>query len=355
MNRRTFLQRAVAATAAPFVLTSARSEPTNPILGVGQQRYECIHDWGKLPANLRWQTTHGVCIDSAGLIYIVHQGTGRNVVDTVVVFDSTGKFVRSFGREFYPGGHGIDVRKEGKDEFLYLCDIHNRQVAKTSLTGQIIWQIGFPREAMLGGQTLYQRQEQFRPSNVAFAPDGGFYVTDGHGAQYIHQYDKNAKYVRSWGGPGDDAGKFKLPHGIWWDDRTDRTPRVVVADQGNARLSYFTADGKPVETVPQTRETGSLLQHPSNFDIRKDVLLVADLQARVSLFNVRNEPIIHLGDDPEWSARVANPDENLRAQPKKWLPGRFVHPHDACFDKDGNIFVVEWVEPGRVTMLKKIG
>ena len=29
-------------------------------------------------------------------------------------------------------------------------------------------------------------------------------------------------------------------------------------------------------------------------------------------------------------------------------------PHDACFDKDGNIFVVEWVQTGRVTLLKKV-
>ena len=45
----------------------------------------------------------------------------------------------------------------------------------------------------------------------------------------------------------------------------------------------------------------------------------------------------------------------VRTQPKEWLPGKFVHPHDACFDKDGNIFVVEWVNTGRVTLLRKVG
>jgi len=29
------------------------------------------------------------------------------------------------------------------------------------------------------------------------------------------------------------------------------------------------------------------------------------------------------------------------------VAGKFVHPHDACFDKDGNIYVVEWVSTGR--------
>src|SRR5262249_19662722 len=182
-------------------------------------------------ANLRWQTTHGVCIDAAGLVYIFHQGLGRDGMDTVVVFDAAGKFVRSFGREFYPGGHRSDVRKEGRDEFHYLCDIHNRQVVKTSLRGEVVWRIGFPKEATLAGQVLYQRQEQFRPSNVAFGPKGDFYVADGHGAQYVHQYDKDAKYVRSWGGPGDEAGKIKHPPGICLRARPPRTTAPAGAPQ----------------------------------------------------------------------------------------------------------------------------
>jgi hypothetical protein len=44
----------------------------------------------------------------------------------------------------------------------------------------------------------------------------------------------------------------------------------------------------------------------------------------------------------------------IRIQPKEWPAGKFVHPHDACFDHEGNIFVVEWVSTGRVTFLKKV-
>lgn len=44
----------------------------------------------------------------------------------------------------------------------------------------------------------------------------------------------------------------------------------------------------------------------------------------------------------------------IRNDPKRWVAGKFVHPHDACFDHDGNIFVVEWVDTGRVTLLKKV-
>jgi len=37
-----------------------------------------------------------------------------------------------------------------------------------------------------------------------------------------------------------------------------------------------------------------------------------------------------------------------------FTPGKFVAPHGACFDHKGNIFVVEWVEVGRVTKLRKV-
>ncbi len=348
MKRRSFLKQAAAAVAAPAVLNAAdKADSKNPILGYGDYKYECIHNWGQLPDTLRWETTHGVTIDAEGLVYIKHQGHGGMVMDTIVVFDPAGKFVRSFGKEYYPGGHGIDVRKEGKEEFLYLCDIHNRQVVKTTLKGEVVWKKGFPKEANVDGKPIYQKIEQYRPTNVAFHPDGGFYVADGYGSNYVHQYDKDAKYVRTWGGTGSDPGKFKTPHGIWLDDRAGRDKAIVVADRANARLQYFTLDGKllPKDTVKD-------VLFPAHFDIRGDVLLVPDLHARVSLFNQRNEPIIHLGDNKEWIAEVKK--MQIRNDPKKWLPGKFVHPHDACFDAQGNIFVVEWVETGRVTLLKKV-
>ena len=83
------------------------------------------------------------------------------------------------------------------------------------------------------------------------------------------------------------------------------------------------------------------------------MLLLPDLHARVSLFDRDLKPIVHLGDDEAWRKKVLD-GFKVRSQPKEWLPGKFVHPHDACFDKDGNIYVVEWVATGRVTFLKKV-
>jgi hypothetical protein len=348
MKRRDFLKKAAGAgavlAAAPAVITAAdKSGTRNPIIGTGAYRYECIHDWGVLPRRLRWQTTHGICVDAAGLIYIKHQGHGDAPMDTIVVFDNKGKFVRSFGKAYYPGGHGIDLRKEGGQEFLYLSDIHNRQVIKTDLKGEEVWKLCYPVEA-----GVYTRVNQYRPTNVAFAPDGGFYVGDGYGSHYIHQYDKKAKWVRTWGGEGTAPGKMRTPHGIWLDDRKGRTPSLVVADRANARLQYFTLEGKHIGFVNE-------VLFPAHFDIRGGVLLVPDLHARVSLFDKSNKPIVHLGDGPDFAAWLKEVKNfKIRMDAKLWQPGKFVHPHDACFDKDGNILVVEWVHAGRVTLLKHV-
>jgi hypothetical protein len=138
---------------------------------------------------------------------------------------------------------------------------------------------------------------------------------------------------------------MRTPHGLWLDDRPGRDPSLVVADRANARLQYFTLDGKHAGFVKD-------VLFPAHFDIRGDVLLVPDLHARVSLFDRENRPIVHLGDDAAWIEEVKK--FKVRMDEKLWQPGKFVHPHDACFDRAGNIFVVEWVHTGRVTLLRKM-
>ena len=92
MHRRDFLRNTtaatVAATSSPILLGMTDKADSKPVLvGKGDFTYECIHDWGRLPDTIKWQTTHGVAIDSEGLIYVTHMGYGKDVMDTVVVFD----------------------------------------------------------------------------------------------------------------------------------------------------------------------------------------------------------------------------------------------------------------------------
>jgi len=347
-GRRTFLKSAgavaVSALAAPHIVGATDKGGTKvPVLGSGEHTYEVTHDWGEVPRHIRWGQTHGVCVDAAGFIYIKHLSDEAEPMDAIVVFDAKGKFVRSFGKEFHTGGHGIDIRRENGEEFLYLCDIGNRQVVKANLKGEQVWKLGYPQEP-----DVYKDLQGFRPTNVAFAPDGGFYVADGYGSHYIHQYDKDAKWVRTWGGQGKEPGKFETPHGIWLDDRPGRKPAIIVADRANARLQYFTLDGKFLETI-------SSFSFPAHFDLRGGHMLVPDLHARLTILDEKNQVLHHLGYDPQWTKEVLADRLKLRTEPKRYQAGRFVHPHDACFDADGNIYVAEWVPFGRIDKLRRVG
>ena len=82
--------------------------------------------------------------------------------------------------------------------------------------------------------------------------------------------------------------------------------------------------------------------------LEKKLRRYSDVQ--LTLVNRQNAVIAHLGDSnaPSWN----NP---LRREPRdKFIPGQFICPHGACFDRDGNIYVVEWVEVGRVTKLRRV-
>ncbi len=75
-----------------------------------------------------------------------------------------------------------------------------------------------------------------------------------------------------------------------------------------------------------------------------------ELRAQVSLLDKNNQVVARLGSD----AGRLDEIKGLRTKPDQWLPGKFVHPHDACFDPAGNIYVAERVSTGRITKLEKV-
>ena len=352
LSRRCFLSNAtVTAIAAPRLLL-AKKDSTQLVIGEGAYQYEVQHNWAQLPAKYSWQTTHNVAVDAEGLLYVIHEGR-ENQKDhpSIFVFDRKGKFIRAFGSQFQGGGHGIEVRTQGSEQFLYVCAYQQvKSFAKLTLKGETIWEKYAPMDS-----GVYRKDEDkirvkrwgrdaFMPTNFAFLDDGGFLLTDGYGSWYVHRYDKEGNWVSKFGGPGEGEGKFNLPHGIWIDRRPGRKERIVVCDRAHHTLQYFNMDGKYLETLK-----GYGL--PANCDTYKNLLLVPELHARVTLLNEKNEIVVQLGEDVE---RVTKTVKGVRNDPKKWIDGKFIHPHDACFDHDGNILVAEWVATGRVTRLRRL-
>ena len=198
-SRRSLLTASAAAAVPFFIKAEKKSGAALAIVGEGEHAYECIHDWGELPSSIRYGNTHSVCEDSQGHIYIHHTVNAKSQSpDAVVVFDSNGKFVRSWGAMFKGGAHGMHYSKEGKDEFLYFCDEKHGLVTKRTLKGEEVWTMGYPQDS-----EPYRRVPgkpspglPYRPTNIAIAPSGDFWVGDGYGSSYMFHYSGKGSYPK---------------------------------------------------------------------------------------------------------------------------------------------------------------
>lgn len=338
VSRRTFLRGlgaglAGAMLAPRFLLANASTSDKPIVLGRGSHTYEWVKGWAKLPEGMRFGNTHGaVIVDSQGRVLM-----NTDTENAIIVFDPNGKYIKSWGKEFKGGTHGMALVKEAGTEYLYLTHTGRHEVIKTTLDGEVIWTLGYPKES-----DAYKTANEYKPTGIAFAPNGDFYVTDGYGKYWVHHYNAKREYVRSWGGLGSEPGKLNNPHGIWVDTR-GRTPVVMVADRGNSRLQNFTLDGKHIGFVTED------MRRPSNMDQRGQDIAVADLAGKVTILDKDNKVITHLGDNPDPAKRGKN-----GVPPEQWVDGEFISPHCPRWDKDGNLYVLEWLSNGRITKLKRV-
>jgi hypothetical protein len=354
VSRRGFIKAvgagAVVAAAAPAFLRAA--DPV--VVGEGTHKYEWNSDWAKLPEGRTFGNAHMVQIAADGRVFIHHQHirAQKDNQPSVCIFDPEGKFLDSWGLEYAGGAHGMQMRKEGNEEFLYLATTGQRSIVKTDLKGKVLWKLdGPPKENEFYSKTTKNKDGKdvlpgYSPTNIALLPgEGDIYVADGYGSAYVHQYTKDGKFVRAFGGGrSNKIGELNNPHGIFIDARSG-APLVCVADRGNHRLHYFGLDGAALHVVDKD------LRKPCHMDIFGTDMLIPDLDARVTIFDKDNKAIVQLGDNPDHKKWSGN-----GVPQKDWKDGEFIAPHGCCYDKDGNIFITEWLSNpcGRVTKLKKL-
>jgi len=275
-----------------------------------------------------------------GGILVTKQGQVLVNTDTenaILVFERDGRFVRSFGKEFRGGLHGMCLVEDGGKESLLVAHTGRHCVARISLEGEVQWILGYPKAS-----GIYPDESKYLPTAIAQAPNGDIFVADGYGMSWVHHFDKDRNYLRSIGGRGKEPGKFQTPHGLWLDTRK-KEPELLVADRENNRIQRFDLQGKLLGVVE------GMLRRPCGMHQHKDMLVVADLAGRITLLDSENKLICHLGDQP---------DEKLRANNgvprEKWRDGEFLAPHSARFDSDGNLYVMDWLALGRVSKLELV-
>ena len=355
-SRRQFLSATVTSTvavcAAPTILAQKKTGSAK-VIGSGAYQFEVLHDWPQLPDRFQWQTTHNVAVDKDGCLYVIHEGRAQEKDHpSIFVFDPEGRYMRSFGNQFQGGGHGIEVHEENGQQFLYICAYQQvKAFSKLDLNGEVIWHKHAPMDSGVyaaGEDTNPQKiwgRDRFMPTNITFLPDGDFLLADGYGSFYIHRYDADGSWKSCFGGPGEGKGKFNTPHGLWIDRRPGREPALVVCDRAHHTLQYMTLDGRYLETM----EGYGL---PANIDTQGSLMIVPELLARLTILDGDNRVVAQLGADVE---RIgADKKHTIRNSREQWQSGKFVHPHDACFNQEGDIFVAEWVQTGRVTKLRKV-
>jgi len=223
------------------------------------QEYVMDPSWPKpLPEGIEWGQVPNVTIDEDGYIYALHR-TARPVLR----FDKEGNLVDSFGStNWVATPHGFRVTPDGD---IWATDYNPQSghtITKIDTNGRILLRLGARGFIGTGPNTFNG------PTDVAQAPDGSFFVADGHWNNRIVKFDKDGRYVMEWGKKGSGQGDLNVPHTIV----IDRRGRVLVGDRSNERIQIFNQDGEYLDEWDQ-------FGRPSGMFIDlNDVLYVADYE-----------------------------------------------------------------------------
>lgn len=307
-------------------------------IGSGQNTYEWTEDWATVPENPSRPVgpTHGAAVTEAEEVVVYCQTS-----PAVLFFDrSSGALKRSWG-ERLTGAHGLTLVQEEGQEYLWLTDQSSAEVVKMTLEGKTVLSLERP------DLPIYENGG-FVPTWVAvseerFGGNGDIWVTDGYGKNHIHRYDKAGKYLSSINGEEGQAGPFRCPHGIFMDWRKG-DPELYIADRSNRRVQVYDAEGK------FKRVFGSdILTSPCCFITVGDQMVVPELRARVTVLDAEDNLVCYLGENESVCDISGWPNH-----PKELIhPGKFNSPHGIAADKDGSLYVVEWINGGRITKLAK--
>ena len=236
----------------------------SPAVVTAEQPYALVEEWGPHLHGVEWGQTAGLTIDADGRLYAFTRKP-----TPVVEFGGDGKVLKTWGEGLFIFPHGIRVDRNG---FLWLTDARGRdgkghQVFKYSRDGKLLMTLGRAGVAGEGNDTFDG------PTDVAVAPNGDIFVSDGHGNNRIVKFSKDGKFLKAWGRKGSAPGEFDLPHTLFFDKRG----RLLVGDRSNKRIQIFDQDGAFIAQWPQF---GS----PSGIFIADDVLYVVDYNDRKRLF-----------------------------------------------------------------------
>jgi DNA-binding beta-propeller fold protein YncE len=310
------------------------SAPTGSCLDFGYQVHE---DWAQLPAGWSFGEVAAVATDARDCVYVFNRGT-----HPVIVFSPEGAFLRSWGEGVFVRPHGICI---GQDDTVWCSDDNDHTVRQFTLEGKVLQTLGTRGKPSDTGatsmdfRTIRHAGPPFHyPTNLAIAPKGDLYVSDGYGNARVHRFSAKGRLLFSWGEPGSGAGQFHIPHGI----AVDREGIVYVADRENSRIQLFTPEGQYLSQWTDVARPCEVF-----IDNHRDNVIVAELGYRAGMWPGTSPPC---AEAPGGRLSIFTRTGQLTA---RWgggldpcAAGDFFAPHDVWGDSRGSIYVGEVVLSG---------
>jgi DNA-binding beta-propeller fold protein YncE len=270
--------------------------------GTEQYNYSIMEGWGKLPKGWNYGVISAVACDSQDRVFVLTRGK-----HPLIILDREGNFLDSWGESVLKLAHGLFI--DGADN-VFCTDRVTHCIYQFNPLGEV--------EKTLGTPGLPGKEgEPFNiPTDVAVAPNGELYVSDGYGNRRVHKFSVEGNLLFSWGTQGTDSGQFSLPHSV----RVDRLNLVWVCDRDNNRIQIFDSSGVFQKEITDMRHPDTLF-----FDPTSDVVYVAELDYQVSIYTLDGKMITCWGG--------GKPSDK---------PGEFLGwPHGIWLDSHRDLYVSE--------------
>lgn len=302
-------------------------------------RYELVKGWPQLADSFTLGNPTGIGIDTNQNIFIIHRANrewplfgsmpqSKINSRTIVLFDGhSGKILNSWGDNIFIMPHGLTVDKNNN---VWVTDVGLHQIFKFSHSGNLLMTLGTPKIA--GNDATHFN----RPTDVAVASDGSFYVSDGYGNSRIIKFSPEGKYLFEWGKKGDAEGEFNIPHGLDLDDKGN----VYVTDRENSRIQVFDSSGRFLKTF-SNKNFGNICS--ITFDKTNKKLVAID--------DVTFLKLKHRGSDILILDSAGN--TQTRFGRSGFYDGPLCWYHDVAIDNNENIYTGD-IHGNRIQKFKKI-
>ena len=300
-------------------------------LNVNAAEYKAVPDWLTLPeGRTQIGDMHGdVAVSSKGDVYVSVQDPKAGVQ----VYAPDGKFLRNVP-DAPSDFHGFVIRKQPDGEFIFGTRLTGQTILKLALDGKVVMTIpasAIPDEFKNKNKT---GQTSLSLTAMDVAPNGDLYVTDGYASDYVHRFDRDGKYLKSFGGKKEPYG-FKTLHKIAIDTRFEPA-RIIGCDRANGRVVHMSLDGDFMGVI------ASDLLLPAAVAIHGDYAAIGELKGRVTILDKEGKVVAHLGSNTEPGVG------GNKVKPEQWRPGVVISPHGVAFNEQGDLFVSEYSVFGRV-------